>query len=104
MVTFGCGATGGSCGTGDTYGCGCWGGVLGAAAGGVYATVGGMIGCGAGGTGFAACVAESVWKIEAPHFGQKEASGFSSAWQLGQSVLGATSDLPQPVQKVSPAS
>ncbi len=54
---------------------------FGGAAGGVYATVGGMYGCGAGagGTGFAACVAESVWKTEAPHFGQKEASGFSSA-------------------------
>ena len=61
---------------------------------------GGGLGCVAG-AGIAACVAESVWKMEAPHLGQKEASGFSSALQLGQIVL---SDLPQPVQNVSPAS
>ena len=41
------------------------------------------------------------WKSDAPHFGQKETLSFTSALQLGQRV---TSDLPQPVQYVSPGS
>ncbi len=75
--------------------------------GGTYVGVGGVYtgagGAGAG-AGFALCVAESAWKVEAPHFGQKEASGFNSALQLGQSVFDGASDLPQPEQNVSPAS
>src|SRR6266480_5609511 len=114
MVVFG--ITGGSFGTGGTYGSGSGGGVYTGVccAGGVYAGVGGGVytgDCSTGGglygvyagvcgsTGGAAWVAASGWKIEAPHFGQKDALSCTSDLQLGQMV---TNDLPHPEQYVSP--
>ncbi len=114
IVIVGFGITGGSCGTGGTYGpcgtgfAGAGGGDACCGAGGVYAwTAGAGGGDGAGfGAGAACAGAEAVlaWKVEAPHFGQKATSGFISVLQLGQYVLGGTSERPQPEQKVSPAS
>jgi hypothetical protein len=42
--------------------------------------------------------------VEAPQFGQKEALGFNSAWQLGQYVFDCFNERPQPEQNVSPSS
>src|SRR5260370_5752896 len=67
-----------------------------------------MGGAGGGGDargGIAACVPETDWKADDPHFGQKATPGLISNLQLEQIFFccGA-SERPQPLQNVSPAS
>jgi hypothetical protein len=54
--------------------------------------------------GIACCVAGCAWNVEAPQFGQNARPGLISALQLGQSVFFGASELPQPLQNVSPSS